>query len=61
LSLLQVSFTVTEVLLPYGWLAFLLSPGRLWYLGLSWVLFLLAGRVVAPRRPDDSGDSTSVG
>ncbi|VDN08987.1 unnamed protein product [Dibothriocephalus latus] len=40
----QLVFCVFTVLLPYGWFACLLSPGRLWLLPFAWVLFRLAGR-----------------
>nr|CDS15018.1 transmembrane protein 62 [Echinococcus granulosus] len=44
LTTLQVAFVVLVVLLPYGWTAFCLSPGRLWLLGLAWPLFIYTGR-----------------
>ncbi|VDM32239.1 unnamed protein product [Hydatigera taeniaeformis] len=43
LTTLQVTFVVLVVLLPYGWVAFWLSPGRLWLLGLAWSLFIYTG------------------
>lgn len=43
LTTLQVTFVVLVVLLPYGWTAFCLSPGRLWLLGLAWTLFIYTG------------------
>ncbi|KAL5103511.1 Transmembrane protein 62 [Taenia crassiceps] len=43
LTTLQMTFVVLVVLLPYGWTAFCLSPGRLWLLGLAWSLFIYTG------------------
>ncbi|KAL5968673.1 Transmembrane protein 62 [Taenia solium] len=43
LTALQMTFVVLVVLLPYGWTAFCLSPGRLWLLGLAWPLFIYTG------------------
>ncbi|KAL7061410.1 hypothetical protein AAHC03_0304 [Spirometra sp. Aus1] len=43
-SAFQFAYCVFSVLLPYGWFACLLSPGRLWLLPFAWVLFTVAGR-----------------
>ena len=43
LSLLQSAFSVLNVLVSYGAVAFCLSPGRLWLIALAWCAFLYAG------------------
>ncbi|BHF61258.1 Transmembrane protein 62 [Sparganum proliferum] len=43
-SAFQFAYCVFSVLLPYGWFACLLSPGRLWLLPFAWALFTVAGR-----------------
>ncbi|KAM7540746.1 hypothetical protein Aperf_G00000019994 [Anoplocephala perfoliata] len=50
LTLLQLAFSIFGVLLPYGWLAFILSPGRLWLVALGWGLFIYSGRAFEVQR-----------
>ncbi|VUZ48506.1 unnamed protein product [Hymenolepis diminuta] len=52
LIVLQLAFSILEVLLPYGWMAFILSPGRLWLVVLALSLFIYSGREVMTRREE---------
>ncbi|KAM3181447.1 hypothetical protein ACTXT7_014366 [Hymenolepis weldensis] len=56
---LQLAFSILEVLLPYGWVAFILSPGRLWLIALALGLFIYSGREVMTRRERAIVDSLS--
>ena len=57
LTILQCFFSAFQVLLPYGFIAFFLSPGRLWLVGLAWGAFVYAGCLAEGRRGQKNGES----